>query len=125
MVYHRYIKRNGKVYGPYTYHSRKVNGKVVSKNPDQKAIRDSLAGLNVDRDGEGFVILAQNAMTYIQISGDPQRGFGAEYQEGDIDKHFRAQNESFALDEVATMMTEYLQGNINWEKYGAWPKIKW
>jgi len=30
LVYHRYIRRNGKVYGPYTYHSRKVDGKVVS-----------------------------------------------------------------------------------------------
>ncbi len=31
MVYQRYIKKNGKLYGPYTYHSRKVNGKVVSE----------------------------------------------------------------------------------------------
>ena len=30
MVYHRYIKRGGKIYGPYTYHSKKINGKVVS-----------------------------------------------------------------------------------------------
>jgi len=31
MVYKRYIKKGGKVYGPYTYHSRKENGKVVSE----------------------------------------------------------------------------------------------
>ena len=31
MVYKRYIKRGGKVYGPYVYHSRKVNGKVISE----------------------------------------------------------------------------------------------
>ncbi|MEN7982651.1 MAG: hypothetical protein ABFQ65_04340 [Nanoarchaeota archaeon] len=31
MVYEKYIKKNGKLYGPYTYHSRRVNGKVVSE----------------------------------------------------------------------------------------------
>ena len=31
MVYKKYITRNGKVYGPYYYHSRRVNGKVVSE----------------------------------------------------------------------------------------------
>jgi hypothetical protein len=31
MAYKKYIKRNGKVYGPYVYHSRRVNGKVVSE----------------------------------------------------------------------------------------------
>jgi hypothetical protein len=31
MVYKRYIKRNGKLYGPYSYSSRKENGKVISE----------------------------------------------------------------------------------------------
>ena len=31
MAYKRYIKRGGKVYGPYIYHSRKENGKVISE----------------------------------------------------------------------------------------------
>ena len=31
MVYKRYIKKGEKVYGPYSYHSKKENGKVVSK----------------------------------------------------------------------------------------------
>ena len=30
MVYKRYIKRNGRTYGSYTYHNKKVDGKVVS-----------------------------------------------------------------------------------------------
>ena len=30
MVYKRYIKKNGKIYGPYVYHSHKENGKVIS-----------------------------------------------------------------------------------------------
>src|SRR3989344_4039106 len=31
MVYKKFIKKNGKIYGPYTYHSRRENGKVVSE----------------------------------------------------------------------------------------------
>ena len=31
MVYKKYIRRNGKLYGPYIYHSRRVDGKVVSE----------------------------------------------------------------------------------------------
>ncbi|MCX6747150.1 MAG: hypothetical protein NTU63_03400, partial [Candidatus Pacearchaeota archaeon] len=31
MAYKRYIKRDGKIYGPYIYHSRKVNGSVISE----------------------------------------------------------------------------------------------
>jgi len=30
-VYEKYIEKNGKLYGPYTYHSKRVNGKVVSE----------------------------------------------------------------------------------------------
>ncbi|PIN89654.1 hypothetical protein COU57_05735 [Candidatus Pacearchaeota archaeon CG10_big_fil_rev_8_21_14_0_10_32_14] len=31
MAYKKYIRKNGKLYGPYTYHSRRVDGKVVSE----------------------------------------------------------------------------------------------
>ncbi|MEX0920325.1 MAG: hypothetical protein WDZ69_01950 [Candidatus Pacearchaeota archaeon] len=31
MAYKKYIKRGGKIYGPYVYHSRRVDGKVVSE----------------------------------------------------------------------------------------------
>ena len=31
MAYERYIKKNGKVYGPYLQHSKKVDGKVVTE----------------------------------------------------------------------------------------------
>ena len=30
MAYKRYIKKNGRIYGPYNYHSKKENGKVIS-----------------------------------------------------------------------------------------------
>lgn len=30
MVYEKYIKRNGKMYGPYLYESKRVKGEVVT-----------------------------------------------------------------------------------------------
>ena len=36
MAYKKYIKRNGKIYGPYIYHSKRVDGKVVSEYRGQK-----------------------------------------------------------------------------------------
>ena len=31
MVYKKYIEKNGKLYGPYIYHSKRVGGKVISE----------------------------------------------------------------------------------------------
>ena len=31
MTYKKYIEKNGKLYGPYTYHSKRVDGKVISE----------------------------------------------------------------------------------------------
>jgi len=43
MAYKKYIKRDGKIYGPYIYHSRRIDGKVISeyygpKKPSYKKI---------------------------------------------------------------------------------------
>ena len=36
MAYTKYIKKGGKIYGPYIYHSRRINGKVISEYHGQK-----------------------------------------------------------------------------------------
>jgi len=36
MVYEKYIKKNGKVYGPYLYRSKRVDGKVISEYVGEK-----------------------------------------------------------------------------------------
>ena len=46
MVYAKYIKRNGKTFGPYFYENKKVNGKVVTKylGSDLRKIRKEQRG---------------------------------------------------------------------------------
>ncbi len=36
MAYEKYIKKDGKIYGPYLYHSKRIDGKVVSEYHGQK-----------------------------------------------------------------------------------------
>lgn len=45
MAYKKYIQRNGKLYGPYIYESKRVNGKVVSEYHGSKGPK-KLIGLN-------------------------------------------------------------------------------
>ena len=39
MVHKKYIKRNGKVYGPYYYKSKRVGDKVVSEYVGEKEVK--------------------------------------------------------------------------------------
>ena len=38
MAYEKYIRKDGKLYGPYIYHSRRIDGKVVSEYHGQKKL---------------------------------------------------------------------------------------
>ncbi|MBT4376513.1 hypothetical protein HOD29_04015 [archaeon] len=46
MVYKKYIEKNGKIYGPYVYHSKRVDGKVVSEYHGPKKKKKELPKLN-------------------------------------------------------------------------------
>jgi hypothetical protein len=79
--------------------------------------------LNLRRDGEAFLILQQDGMTYMQVSGDARLGFDMEYQSGALDQHYRAKKEAFTSDEVVKALTAYRDGTINWVDYGEWYPI--
>jgi len=84
MAYKKYIKRNGKVYGPYVYHSRRVNGKVVSEYRGQKK------DINYFKIGYAFlglfalVILLYGASQLdFNMSGQAILNLDAQYTEGE------------------------------------------
>ncbi|OYT36475.1 hypothetical protein B6U91_01160 [Candidatus Pacearchaeota archaeon ex4484_71] len=73
MVYKKYIRRNGKVYGPYIYHSKRVNGKVVSEyigtsNEESSSSKGSKIIFII----MGFLVLlvAFSLVSYYRSSGD-------------------------------------------------------
>ncbi|UCG95197.1 MAG: hypothetical protein JSV92_04090, partial [archaeon] len=85
MAYKRYIKRGGKVYGPYIYHSKKVKGKVISE----------YRGVDEDRGGERkqlfllavfslFVILSFSTFSQVvdfsgTVTNQPLKNFAPDY----------------------------------------------
>lgn len=84
MAYKKYIKRNGKVYGPYIYHSRRVNGKVVSEYRGQKK------EINYSKIGYAFlglfalVILLYGASHLdFNMTGQAILNLDAQYTEGE------------------------------------------
>lgn len=84
MAYKKYIKRGGKVYGPYIYHSKRVDGKVVSeyrgsKKFDPKKVLMVLAGvLSI------FILAGLLLLIGGDISGRAILEAGPNYQEGEI-----------------------------------------
>lgn len=94
-------------------------------NPTDEQILQALRSLDVDRDGEGFAILERGEMTYLQVSGDRSAGFDMEYQEGGIEKHYRADRTDFVLIDVVMAFRQYRDGTINWADYGTWSLRSW
>ncbi len=48
MVYKKYIRRNGKVFGPYYYESNRINGRVVNSYVSREEAKGRLAQINPD-----------------------------------------------------------------------------
>ena len=86
MAYKKYIKRNGKVYGPYIYHSKRVGGKVVSEyRGGLKKPRKYFNLLLIF----GFLIVIGFFIFFLVssekfFSGQAVLGLDADYQEGDL-----------------------------------------
>ncbi len=83
MVYKKYIKKDGKLYGPYYYHSRRVDGKVISEYHGIKKIEHGkflkmfLAAVLV-------VVLIYGVITFTGngLTGRVVMDIGANYEEG-------------------------------------------
>ncbi|RLG12001.1 hypothetical protein DRN73_03755, partial [Candidatus Pacearchaeota archaeon] len=51
MVFKRYIKRGDKIYGPYIYHNKKINGKVVSTYLGKNLESENSSSTNLPKKG--------------------------------------------------------------------------
>ena len=95
------------------------------ENPTNEQISESLSALNVSLQGVGWLVLGRSDMDYLQVSADKTLGFAMEYQEGDVDTHYRAARDDFGLNEVAQALSEFLDGTIDWSVYGNWSHVTW
>jgi hypothetical protein len=90
-----------------------INGARWIQNPSDDQILNELANLRRE-DGDSFAILSATDDTYIQIVGDARAGFELEYQEGNIDTHFRATDQDITLAQVVKAFIGFRDGNTIW-----------
>jgi hypothetical protein len=93
---------------------------IQLEDPSEQQIREALASLDVQREGDGFAIFAISPMTYLQVGGDATTGFDMEFQVDSMENHYRAQREDFSLDEVVAAFGGFRDGTIDWSDYGQW-----
>ncbi len=58
-------------------------------------------------------------MTYIQAYANRKAGFDLEYQEADIEHHYRAKRD-FIADEIMKAFASYSTGSEDWKKMAEW-----
>jgi len=74
---------------------------------------------------EAFAILSINDDTYIQCAeqSEPPYEYILEYQDGSIDRHYRAVAESITLDEVLAAFVKYVRQDASWMREFRWEKM--
>jgi len=68
------------------------------QNPTESDIRQAVGALDT-KHGDGFLILGPTDMTYIQVTGDSKVGFDVEYQESNLQNHYRSRCD-FTVEEI-------------------------
>ena len=82
MAYKKYIKKGGKIYGPYIYHSRRIDGKVISeyRGPEKLSYKKIFLAVF------GVIFLAALIFILIfserEITGKAVLNLDADYQQG-------------------------------------------
>ena len=87
------------------------------RDPSDSEIAAALSQL------DGYAILSQNKLTYLQASGTSQDGFALEYQVGDTEEHF-ACPDRLSLNQITSAFIDYAKGNLSWLSGFRWEKLE-
>lgn len=89
-------------------------------DPSENEIRDGI--LRIDGKENSFAILSIDDETYIQTSGSPEAGFILEYQDGSLDKHYRAADLKISQDKIVSAFVSYGNQDGVWRDSLVWEK---
>lgn len=95
-----------------------VNGTVAASPVNDELLEQSI--LSLTGEGDSFVILSRNDMTYMQTSGDPKNGFILEYQEESVDQHYSCTDGDLSASQVVQAFQWYLSGDGRWKTDLKW-----
>jgi hypothetical protein len=77
-------------------------------------------------EGEEFAILAVDENTYMQCAEQKQSPYEyvLEYQEGSLDRHYRAVDDGIPLEKVMVAFLKYLRRDASWKSDFKWERIE-
>jgi hypothetical protein len=90
--------------------------KLDDPTPDQ--IREVLSGLPPE--GDNFAIYERDGMTYVQVVGDADTGFMAEYQIGSTSQHYRAADTAIPLEAIVEIMLSFARDDGSYLSMQTW-----
>jgi len=97
-----------------------INGDDLDVVVTEELLEEKLRSL--PGEGDSFLILSKNEMTYMQTSGSIQEGFILEYQEGSVDEHYACTNSPLTQDLLVQAFKDYLNGKPDWINDLTWEK---
>lgn len=100
-----------------------VGGEKKIPNPSEADIRGAVMAMDT-RKGGAFLVITVTELTYIQTSGDHRLGFELEFQERDVQHHYRTKRR-LNTEEVVKVLAAYATGQGEWKQTADWTPIKW
>ncbi len=97
-----------------------VNGSVLDEPVSNELIENAVYSLTGD--GDSFLILSDDEMTYIQASGDARRGFTLEYQDGSLEQHYYCTDTDIPAGKVIDAFRSYFAQEDDWKNKHLWQR---
>lgn len=96
------------------------NGRTI-QDPNTLEIEDHLRTL--DGESNGFAILSQSDLSYIQVAGGCETGLSIEYQDGSTDQHYASTAGDASFHDVVEAFRAYAGGDDRWKTMFEWEEI--
>ena len=97
-----------------------VNGNVVNEPVSDAMIEKTVYSLTGQ--GDSFMILSVDEMTYMQASGDQSGGFVLEYQDGSLEQHYYCADPDISAGKVTDAFRSYFARDDKWRKKYHWQR---
>lgn len=96
------------------------NGQTI-QDPNTLEIEDHLRTL--DGESNGYAILSQSELSYMQAAGGCETGLTVEYQDGSTDQHYSSAAGGASLHDVVEAFRAYAVSDDRWKTMFEWEKL--
>ena len=97
-----------------------INGNAVNEPVSDELIEKTVYSFTGE--GDSFMILLVDEMTYMQASGDPGSGFVLEYQDGSLEQHYYCADSDISAGKITDAFRSYLAQDDKWRKKYHWKR---